>query len=150
MAHKLDEVTLAKVKKSYVNNEGTLSQLAQRFGIGERTLKHYSSQQNWEALRLARGAVVEGVVRDRVSAAPSEFNPDALLQAAILDLAAALPECQVKSKESGAAAMSRLIEGWRRFNPLTMEEFVELALNTPNFSAREFARLLRERLDSAV
>jgi len=89
-------------------------------------------------------------VRDRVSAAPSEFNPDALLQAAILDLAAALPECQVKSKESGAAAMSRLIEGWRRFNPLTMEEFVELALNTPNFSAREFARLLRERLDSAV
>ncbi|MBW4516020.1 MAG: hypothetical protein KME11_12450 [Timaviella obliquedivisa GSE-PSE-MK23-08B] len=147
MAHKLDEVTLAKVKKSYVNNEGTLSQLAQRFGIGERTLKRYSSQQNWEGLRLARGTVVSASVRDRVSAAPAEFDPAELLRTAILDLAASLPECQVKSKESGAAAMSRLIESWHRLNPLSMSELADLAIATPGFSPKQFAAILRQRLE---
>jgi len=149
MARKTDEITIAKIKKAYLAGEGTLAALALRFQVGERTVKRLSSEGNWDALKQARGTVLDGALRDRVSAAPSEFNPDALLKAAILDLAASLPECQVKSKESGAASMAKLITTWRQYNALSMSELVNLALSIESFDPREFARLLREQVEKA-
>jgi hypothetical protein len=147
MARKTDELTIAKIKKAYLNGEGTLSDLAQRFKIGERTVKRYSSEQNWEGLRAARGTVMDGALRDRLQAAPAEFDPDSLLLSAIQDLAAALPDVSVKSKESGAAAIARLIETYRKFHPITTAELVDLALSLPNFDPREFAQSLRDRVE---
>jgi hypothetical protein len=147
MARKTDELTIAKIKKAYLAGEGTLTTLAQRFKVGERTLKRYSSEQNWEGLRAARGTVMDGALRDRLQVAPAEFDPDALLLTAIQDLAAALPDVPVKSKESGAMAMARLIETYRRFHPMTTAELVDLTLSLPNFDPREFAQSLRDRVE---
>jgi hypothetical protein len=147
MARKTDELTIAKIKKAYLNGEGTLSDLAQRFKIGERTVKRYSSEQNWEGLRAARGTVMDGALRDRLQAAPAEFDPDSLLLTAIQDLAAALPDAPVKSREGAAGAMARLIETYRKFHPMTTAELVDLALALPNFDPREFAKALRDRLE---
>jgi hypothetical protein len=147
MARKTDELTIAKIKKAYLAGEGTLEALARRFGIGERTLKRYSADGNWEALKQARGAVVDEALRDRLQSVPTDFNPDALLLTAIRDLAAALPDVPVRSKESGAAAMAKLIETWRRFNPMTMDDLIDCALDIPNFEPLEFAKRLRQRME---
>ncbi|MCU0570495.1 MAG: hypothetical protein MUF49_28470 [Oculatellaceae cyanobacterium Prado106] len=147
MARKTDDLTIAKIKKAYLNGEGSLSELAKRFEVGERTVKRYSSEQNWESLKLARGTVVDSAIRDRVLAAPKEFDPDSLLVTAIMDLAGDLPDAPVKSKESGAVAMARLIEVWRKFHPVTMDEAIDLILEIPGFSPQEFVKALRQRIE---
>ncbi len=149
MAQKTDEVLIAKLKRAYLAGEGSLAALALRFHVGERTVKRLSSEGHWESLKLARDTVMEGALSDRLHAAPTEFNPDDLLLTAIQDLAAALPNAEIKSKESGAAAMARLIETWRRFNPMTMGELVDLAMSIESFDPREFARLIREQVEKA-
>lgn len=150
MSRKTDDVLIAKLKRAYLSGEGSLAALALRFQIGERTVKRLSSEGNWEGLRLARETVVTQTVRDRVSAAPTElFNTNDLLRAAILDLAASLPECQTKSKESGSSSLARLIETWRKFNPMTMGELVDVAMSIDSFDPREFARLIREQVEKA-
>jgi hypothetical protein len=147
MARKTDELTIAKIKKAYLAGEGTLEVLARRFGIGERTLKRYSSEGNWEALRTARGTIVGEALRDRLQAAPAEFDPDSLLITAIQDLATAAADAPVRSKEGALGSMARLIEVHRKLNPMTMDELIDLALNMPNFDPRLFAQALRDRVE---
>jgi hypothetical protein len=150
MARKTDEILIASLKRAYLNGEGSLAALALRFHVGERTVKRLSSEGGWEALRLARGTVVEGAVRDRLQAAPSEFDRDNLLLVAINSLFSDVQNIPAKSKEGAASAMVRLIELYSKFHPMTMRELADIAIAIPNFNPREFARLLRERLDSAV
>jgi len=66
MARKTDDLKIAQIKRAYLAGEGTLSALALRFGLGERTLKRFSAEGNWESLKLARETVVTQTVRDRV------------------------------------------------------------------------------------
>jgi hypothetical protein len=105
-SNKIDELTIAKVRKAYVNGEGTLPELAKRFGIGERTIKRYSSEGDWESLKSARGTVVDGALRDRLRVAPGEFNPDALLLSAIQDLSAASASVVIASHRVRVAGSS--------------------------------------------
>jgi len=51
MARETDELKIAKIKKSYLAGEGTLSALARRFEVGERTVKRFSTEGNWDALK---------------------------------------------------------------------------------------------------
>jgi hypothetical protein len=146
MPQKTDELTLAKIKRAYLAGEGSLEALAKRFNVGERTVKRFASEQDWNALKKARGVVVNQMLPDRAGAVGG-CDTDAMLLTAIQDLAASIPGVPVKSKESGAAAMAKLIEVWRRFNPMTMDELVDVAIAIPNFEPREFARLLRERME---
>jgi hypothetical protein len=146
MPQKTDELTLAKIKRAYLAGEGSLESLAERFGVGVRTIKRFASEQDWNALKKARGVVVNQMLPDRAIAS-GDCDTNALLLAAIQDLAASMPGVPVRSRESAAAAMGKLIETWRRFNPMTMDELVDVAIAIPNFEPREFARLLRERME---
>ena len=109
--------------------------------------------------RITKGVVVEEVAKDivvrraiaqrvdGVTRREEVLDTDELLRVAIADIASDIPSTQSKSKEGAATALVRLIDAYRKYNPLTMDELVELALSVPGFDPREFAQKLRDRIE---
>lgn len=145
MTQKLDEITIAKIKKAYIAGEGTLNDMAERYGVSGRTIKRYSKAGDWDALKKARGAVINEAVRERIRS-DGEIDRDKILVDAIDDLVTGMVGVPVRSKEGAAGAIVKLLEAYEKTHPMTIDELIDAAFRIPNFSPQEFAKALRERV----
>ncbi len=162
----LDELAQARLRQAYITASETtqkaiVRRLASEFGISEPTVRRYAKSGEWDAIRSAADHL-EGVVAKEVKARvkATSVKPEMavggeildtseMLSLAIHDLYGSISVAQTKSKEGAASSLARLIELYRKFNPITIDELVDLALSIPGFDPVAFARRLRERIEKA-
>lgn len=158
---RLDDLTISRLRQAYINGpektkQSLCDRLATEFGVSIPSIRRYAEKGNWEALRQANLTTQTAVARTAKASALTStletaiagqvFDTDELLITAINAMAKDLTQTTSKSREAVAGTLGRLIETYRRQHPVTVHELVDLALAIPDFSAEEFARLLRERL----
>jgi len=154
MPKKISDFTWGRIRKDYLAGRGTLAQLAKQYGVGERTLKAKASAEGWAAARDVQNEILAGAIAQSAAVAREKnvvrgnasWCNDILL-GAIQHLAESLPNTPTKSAEGAAVATARLLESFRKFNPLSIDELIDAALELPDFSAEKFAQRLRERLN---
>lgn len=146
MADHIPELTQQAIKRAYMNREGSKNAIAKRFGVSESSVKRIVKDLG-PALVVTQNAIANHVA-ETVKVHGLAIDTDQLLVTAINDLSAEMATVPAKSKEGVATAIARMIDMWRKYHPMTMHELVDLAIATPGFDPREFAKLLRERYES--
>ncbi len=154
MPKKISDFTWNRIRKDYLAGRGTLAQLAKQYEVGERTLKAKASAEGWAAAREAQNEILAGAIaqsahsaREKIAVRGTAGWLNDIMLSAIEQLAESVPTTPVKSQEGAAVATARLIESFRKFNPLTMDELIDAAMALPDFSAEQFAHRLKERLN---
>lgn len=150
MTKKLDELTIARMKNSYVSGQhSSFEAIAQAFKVSRSTVARCAAAGGWKALKGATEEVqskaIAAHVHSSVELGGAIVNFDDLLRTAIQDLATAGKAADPKSKEGVLSVMLKALELYRKYHPASMSELADLAIATPNFDPREFARLVREK-----
>jgi DNA-binding MurR/RpiR family transcriptional regulator len=143
MPKKTPELIVKRIERAILSGDGSYNQIAQRHGVSKPTVERIARSLHLHD-RKAATAAASGAIAATLT---EKLDLDALLLLGIQSLADALPDAPVKSMEGAAGAMSRLIETYRKLNPMTMDELIDLALNMPNFDPRLFAQALRDRVE---
>lgn len=143
---KLDDIKLAAIKRDYLKGMHPKA-LAEQYGIGESTIRRYIKNGQWNDL-LQAGQVVSSAAIASMQSDPGAIDTDQLLRTAIASLMADMGSAPIKSRESAALAIAKLIEVYRRYHPPTIDEAIDLLLALPNFTPMQFAKRLRERIES--
>ncbi|MEP0911805.1 hypothetical protein NDI45_12865 [Leptolyngbya sp. GB1-A1] len=156
---KLDDITRQRLERAYLAAPETtqkviVQRLAAEFDISISTIRRYAASGNWDAIREGKGSVVKAAVEQATAARPTLSEVvlngallrfDDLLIASIDALAQDVTELPSKSRESAATALAKLLELYRRYHPMTIDEAIDVILAIPGFDPQAFAQKLRER-----
>jgi hypothetical protein len=150
----------AQIKRAYVNSKATAVELAERFGVSDRSIQNWAKNEHWDAEREAN-SVVSGNVIDLESARQPRENPRSVrrgnpqgmssievVNEAIADLYGDLSNAVGKDKAAIANALQRLIEYRDKLQPPTLDDLANLVieqLDKWQLSPRDFAIHLKQR-----
>lgn len=144
-----------------------MAQIAKRFGITDRTVERWASEEGWAAERKGRSlpnepvAVAAEVLPPEPKPKPiarrrtGEIDELTIIDTAITDISAAMgggggdeDGVDLRSLSSGASGLCRLIELRRKLQPKTAADFAEqllaLGISPSEFVAELKARWLKE------
>lgn len=143
----IDEIKRKAIRRTYASGTQTIADIAKQFNVGRRTIerlcKDLREQKDVESI------AVEVAIQKTVAVARS-VNPDEMLLTVINDLCGEVTAVSGKSKEGLARSLISALEMYRKWNPPTTSELVDLAIAIPNFDPAQFARELRERLERSA
>lgn len=144
---RIDDIKVAAIRKAYLNRDGSIAVLAERFGVSEGTIKRIKKEGDWDAIRAAQTAVVQAAVQQppAVTIGGAAINFDEMLTTAIDSLSGDVATLPGKSRESAATALLKAIELYRKYHPMTIDEAIDLVIALPGFDPQDFARRLRDR-----
>ena len=140
---KISEFQWKQVQRDYLSaDRPSLAALAQRHGIGLRTIKQKAAAECWRAQRDGQAAIAQAAIslHDKGS---NSIDLDGLVRAAIEDIAAALPKARAVSKEGCATALVKLIDAYEARNPRTIADIVTLC-RKHEINSGDFFRALDE------
>ncbi|MEP1079628.1 hypothetical protein NDI52_29910 [Leptolyngbya sp. PL-A3] len=160
---KLDEFTIGRMRQAYLANLGLKKtalrvEISKKFQCSIPTVIRYANEGGWEELRQAAIASrdKETVSHSVASPPPPRYgvivagqgiDVEALLIQGIENLFTDGMASPIKSREAALAAALKLIQEYRRYHPLTIDEVIDAALSIPGFSPTAFAQRLKERID---
>ncbi|MBD2153178.1 hypothetical protein [Leptolyngbya sp. FACHB-16] len=159
---KLDEFTIGRMRQAYLANLGLKKtalrdEISKKFQCSISTVIRYAKEGGWEELRQAVIACRHKEVtphsvssppppRYEVTVAGQGVDVEALLIQGIVSLFTDGMVSPIKSREAALATALKLIQEYRRYHPLTIDELIDAALSIPGFSPTALARRLRERI----
>lgn len=132
------------IKRAYLVSGKSLEAIAAEFGVSLRSVETRSAEEQWAKCR------------DRLAPKKSEDKPrrprrqstgvDELevVDAAIADLSADLTDSPIRSKESAATALVRLLEYREKLVPMTAADLAARAIEL-GISPEKFVEELREQ-----
>lgn len=164
---KLDEFTTGRMRQAYLanlslNKTALRKEISKRFHCSIPTVIRYAKEGGWEELRQA--AIASGHKEDQTPtqaatvSTPSRYgivvngeaiDVEALLVQGIEALFAQGLASPVKSQEAALAVAVKLVQEYRRYHPLTMDDLIDAALTMPGFNPVAFARRLKERIEQS-
>lgn len=133
-----------QIQRAILNKEGSIDQIAQRFGVSTGTVKRLGKKvkavsQAAEALQSTVAIAAAGLSEH----APSDFRQ--ALEDLLKDLQGDLKRTEPKSKEGVAGKILDIIKTMHELYPPTMADMVDRLLEMPDFKPAEFVQLLKER-----
>lgn len=143
MPKKTPELIVKRIERAILAGDGSYAEIAQRHDVSKPTVERIARSLHLQD-RKAASAAASGAIAATLT---SELDLDSVLLLGIQSLSDALPDAPVKSREGAAGALARLIETYRKFHPMTMDELIDAAIAMPNFNPREFAQALRDRVE---
>jgi hypothetical protein len=150
----IDPNLKAQIRRAYVNSRLSPQELADKFGVSDRSVQNWAKAENWDAERTAE-KVIEFARQPR-SERPSirgvidPSNAIAIADLAIKDLQVLLIDSDMSGKDK--AAISNSLRQWleyrEKLQPKTAADLADqvIALGIP---ISEFVRELKERWQSA-
>jgi hypothetical protein len=145
MPKKTPELVVKRIERAILAGDGSYDEIAKRHEVSKPTVERIARSLRLQDRKTATAAATRAIA----ATLTSTLDLDEVVLLGIQSLAEALPDAPVRSREGVAGAMARLIEVHRKFNPMTMAELADVAIGINNFDPREFARLLRERLEQS-
>ncbi|MEP1080240.1 hypothetical protein NDI52_33295 [Leptolyngbya sp. PL-A3] len=165
---KLDEFTIGRMRQAYLANLGLKktalrNEISKKFQCSIPTVIRYAKEGGWEELRQAAIACrhKETIPHSVASPPPPpryggtvagqgiDVDVEALLVQGIVSLFTDGMVSPIKSREAALATALKLIQEYRRYHPLTIDELIDAALSIPGFSPTALARRLRERIEQS-
>ncbi|MEP1080044.1 hypothetical protein NDI52_32280 [Leptolyngbya sp. PL-A3] len=167
---KLDKFTIGRMRQAYLANLGLKktalrNEISKKFQCSISTVIRYAKKGGWEELRQAVIACRHKETLPHSVASPPPPPPpryggtvagqgididvdvEALLIQGIVSLFTDGMVSPIKSREAALATALKLIQEYRRYHPLTIDELIDAALSIPGFSPTALSRRLRERIE---
>lgn len=150
MPRKIDDRIRKLAGDTYAKTDLTLSQIAKKFKVSDRTVQTWSSEDTWELQRSAHQAmnkpqnILEFAPRENPRSIRRAHPEDTLeiLNDAISTLYADLGASTGKDAAAIANSLKGLLEYRRKIKPPTVADLVELAIEL-NVGPDEFLTELR-------
>lgn len=142
----ISDLTKQSIKKAIRAGDRTLEKIAEQYQVSIGTVRRLAKEMpEREAVRVVQQQAIAQHLTTTIAGAPFDMN--AILITAINDLAAEMPKTSGKSKEGVGAAIGRLSDLLRKYNPQTERELALLAIAIPNFDPQVFAKELRALIE---
>ncbi len=125
MPKKIDWET---IKRAYLASGESYAAIADRFGVSLRSVEQHAADDGWHTSRTGLG---EKPKVNKTRPTPRDRGPIdqiEVIESAIADLSADLVDSPIRSKESAATALVRLLEYREKLLPTTPAELAERAI----------------------
>ncbi len=118
------------IKRAYFASGESYAAIATRFGISERAVEKRASEEGWARSRTQISEEIQAPKAKPAKRPTVTADLDALttIDLAIADLSADMADSPIKSKESAATALVRLLEYRQKLAPTTAAELAERAI----------------------
>lgn len=138
------ELTQQAIKRARRKGEGSIAELAKRFGVSPATVKRICQGITPGELEPLEDAI-EDAVRHKVPVSIGALDLSEYLESMAADLRADLARVEPKSKEGVAGAVLKLLQFYAQLYPPTLEGIVDQLLSHPDFRLDTVATLIRDR-----
>lgn len=134
------------IKRAYLASGESYATIASRFEVSERAVEKRASEEGWARSREEIHAEIKPkpVNKPRPTVKRSDaIDEIEVLENAIADLSADLADSPIKSKESAATALVRLLEYRQKIQPTTAADLAGRAIEL-GISPDQFLEELRQ------